>query len=96
MFLSCWGLSPLVFSSVSANFRDSETTTKIKFAVFFLGEDRPKCFFRGRRHDNKSSMKVQTVLSSNFVVIAQAPTSAQGLQSSGTAEMWKGSESHGS
>ena len=31
-----------------------------------------RCFFRGKRHDNKIS-KVQILLSRIFVVIAQAP-----------------------
>ena len=53
---------------------------KIKFSVFEGGgvgalgseeENRPKRFFRGKRHDNKI-LKVQFLLSRNFVVIAQA------------------------
>ena len=41
--------------------------------------------FLGKRYDNKS-LKVQILLSSNFVVIAQAPTNAGG----GTSEMGGG------
>ena len=67
------------FSAVRV--RDGETTIKINFSLFEGGggglggreENRPKhCFFRGKRHDNKI-LKMQIVLSRNFVVIAQAP-----------------------
>ena len=62
-------------------FRAGETTIKIKFSLFEGGglggreENRPnRCFFffRGKRHD-KINLKVQILLSRNFVVIAQAP-----------------------
>ena len=55
--------------------RDGETTIKIKCA-FPRGVGRgrvvQKRCFRGKRHDNKI-LKVQMLLSRNFVVIAQAP-----------------------
>ena len=60
-------------------FRDSETTIKIKFAVFSGGRGGKRkiglnafLFSRGKRHDNKN-LKVQILLSRNSVVIAQAP-----------------------
>ena len=58
-----------------------ETPIKTKFALLrggLLGgreENFPKTlfsFFRGKRHDN-TILKVQILLSRNFVVIAQAP-----------------------
>ena len=65
---------------IRANFRDGETTIKIKFALLRgvgLGgreENRPKnTAFHGKCHD-KQILKVQILLSRNFVVIAQAPT----------------------
>ena len=66
-------------SSHRKKIRDGETT-KIKFAFLRGGGERgqrrksSKCcfFFRGKRHDNKI-LKVQNLLSRNFVVIAQAP-----------------------
>ena len=60
-------------------FRESETTIKIKFAIFrggWAGGQRGKfsktLFFHGKRHDNKI-LKVNILLSRNFVVMAQAP-----------------------
>ena len=59
--------------------RESETTIKIKFALFTGGVGRgagrkivQNAFFRGKRHDNKI-LKVKILLSRNFVVMAQAP-----------------------
>ena len=65
--------------------RDGETTIKTKFCVFEQGgglggreENRPKMLFlRGKHHDNKI-LKVQILLSRNFVVIAQAPIENEG------------------
>ena len=62
-------------------FREGETTIKIKIAFFRGGggqggreENGPKrYFFRGKRHDNKI-LKVNILLSRNFVVMAQAPS----------------------
>ena len=59
-------------------------TIKIKFSFFEGGgvlgqrEKSPKTlfFFRGKRHDNKI-LKLQILLSRNFVVIAQAPKVGQ-------------------
>ena len=58
---------------------ESETTIKIKFALFrggWAGGQRGKLsktlFFHGKRHDNKI-LKVNILLSRNFVVMAQAP-----------------------
>ena len=65
----------------SIYFTDSATTVKIKFGAFEGGgpcRQRGKSskhavfFSRGKRHD-KAILKVQIVLSRNFVVIAQAP-----------------------
>ena len=60
-------------------FRESETTIKIKFAFFQGGVGRgagrkivQNAIFRGKRHDNKI-LKVNILLSRNFVVMAQAP-----------------------
>ena len=60
-------------------FRESETTIKIKFALFRGGLGRgagrkivQNAIFHGKRHDNKI-LKVKILLSRNFVVIAQAP-----------------------
>ena len=60
--------------------RDGDTTIKITFSLFegggALGTERKiiqNAVFRGKRHDNKI-LKVQILLSSNFVVIAQAPS----------------------
>ena len=74
-------------------FRESETTVKIKFALFRGGgggqggreENCPKRYFHGKRHDNKIS-KVQILLSRNFVVMAQAPrnSSDSGIATQGT------------
>ena len=58
--------------------RGGETTIKIKFALlrgWALGAERKivqKRCFCGKRHDNKN-LKVQIILSRNFVLIAQAP-----------------------
>ena len=62
-------------------FRDGETTIRINVSLFEGGglggreENPPNAVFfsRGKRHDNKI-LKVQILLSRNFVVIAQAPT----------------------
>ena len=66
----------------ASKLRDGETTIKIKFSLFEggggLGAERKtvqNAAFRGKRHDNKI-LKVQILLSRNFVVIAQAPISA--------------------
>ena len=64
-------------------FRDGETTIKIKFSLFegggeALGAERKivqNAVFRRKRHDNKI-LKVQILLSRNFVVMAQAPNCA--------------------
>ena len=64
--------------------RDGETTIKIEFVLLrgggAFGAEREivqkRCFFRGKRHDNKI-LKVQILLSRNFVVIAQAPPGAR-------------------
>ena len=68
--------------------RQSETTIKIKFALFrgaWAGGQGGKLskmlFFHGKRHDNKI-LKVKILLSRNFVVMAQAPIVTR--QSSGT------------
>ena len=63
--------------------RESETTIKIKFAFFRGwgcrvggGAERKitqNAIFRGKRHDN-TILKVNILLSRNFVVMAQAPT----------------------
>ena len=59
--------------------RDDETTIKIKFALLRgggpwgqRGISSKNAVFRRKRHDNKI-LKVQILLSRNFVVIAQAP-----------------------
>ena len=59
--------------------RESETTIKIKFALFRGGVGRgaerkivQNAIFHGKRHDNKI-LKVNILLSRNFVVMAQAP-----------------------
>ena len=64
---------------VAKRIRDCETTIKIKFALLGgsgVGVGRrivPKnAVFLGKRHDNKI-LKVQILLSRNFVVMAQAP-----------------------
>ena len=66
--------------------RDGETTIKIEFALLRAGglggrEENPKktllfFFSRGKRHDNKI-LKLQMLLSRNFVVIAQAPSNVK-------------------
>ena len=60
--------------------RESETTIKIKFALFrggWAGGPERKivqnAIFHGKRHDNKI-LKVKILFSRNFVVMAQAPT----------------------
>ena len=70
--------------------RESETTIKIKFALFRGGgqggreENCPKrYFFRGKRHDNKI-LKVKMLLSRIFVVMAQAPNGNQYYKSKTT------------
>ena len=72
-------------------FRDGETTIKIKFAVLRgvtnwgqrgKSSKRLFFFFHGKRHDNKI-LKVQILLSRNFVVIAPAPISVCYLSVSG-------------
>ena len=63
---------------------NGETTIKITFLLLRggggeLGTERKivqNAVFRGKRHDNEI-LKVQILLSSNFVVIAQAPTKEQ-------------------
>ena len=59
--------------------RESETTIKIKFAFFRGGVGRgagrktvQNAISHGKRHDNKI-LKVVSLLSRNFVVMAQAP-----------------------
>ena len=59
--------------------RESETTIKIKFALFRGGGGQgaerksvQNAIFHGKRHDNKI-LKLKILLSRNFVVIAQAP-----------------------
>ena len=58
--------------------RESETTIKIKFALFRgvgRGAERKivqNAIFHGKRHDNKI-LKVKILLSRNLVVMAQAP-----------------------
>ena len=59
--------------------RESETTIKIKFALFRGGLGRvaerkmvQNAIFHGKRHDNKI-LKVKILLSRNFVVMAHAP-----------------------
>ena len=62
------------------NLRDGETTIIMKFSLLGGGGPRGQRgkssksadFFRGKRRDNKI-LKVQILLSRNFVVIAQAP-----------------------
>ena len=57
------------------NVRDGETTIKIKVCVFEGGAKRKakkNAVFLGKRRDNKI-LKVQIVLSRNFVLVAQAP-----------------------
>ena len=61
------------------NARESETTIKIKFALFRGGVGRgaerkivQNAIFHGKRHDNKI-LNAKIVLSRNFVVMAQAP-----------------------
>ena len=70
-----------VLSSIYIDFhhiRDGETTIKIKFSLFEGGghgverKIAQNTVFRGKRHDNEI-LKVQILLSRNFVVIAQAP-----------------------
>ena len=63
-----------------AKIRDGETTTKIKFSLLRgggpWGQERkiaPNACFRGKRHDNKI-LKVQILLSRNFVVIQWNPS----------------------
>ena len=63
--------------------RESETTIKIKFALFRGGLGRgagrkivQNAIFHGKRHDNKI-LKVKILLSRNFVVMAQAPNYAK-------------------
>ena len=70
---------PLMRPSV-ALIRESETTIKIKFALFRVGVGRgagrkivQNAIFHGKRHDNKI-LKVKILLSRNFVVMAQAPS----------------------
>ena len=68
--------NPVVCSYV----RESETTIKIKFALFRGGgvgrgagrKIVQNAIFHGKRHDNKI-LKVKILLSRNFVVMAQAP-----------------------
>ena len=64
----------------SSKFRESETTVKIKFALFRGGVGRgagwkivQNAIFHGKRHDNKI-LKAKILLSRNFVVMALAPT----------------------
>ena len=66
-------------ATVLSHIRESETTIKIKFAFFRGGvgggAERKivqNAIFRGKRHDNKI-LKVNILLSRNFVVMAQAP-----------------------
>ena len=68
------------FQNYSRFVRESETTIKIKFAIFRGGLGRgagrkivQNAIFHGNRHDNKI-LKVKFLLSRNFVVMAQAPT----------------------
>ena len=80
----------LHFSNLTSLVQGSETgetTIKLKFSLSEGGalggreENRPKrCFFHGKRHDNKI-LKVQILLLRNFVVIAQAPKVLQTLYS---------------
>ena len=69
-------------------FRESETTIKIKFALFRPGLGRgagrkivQNAIFHGKRHDNKI-LKVKILLSRNFVVMAQAPNGVLCISSS--------------
>ena len=71
---------PLKRGQKSTFFRESETTIKIKFAFSGVGgqggreENCPKRYlFVGKRHDN-NILKVNILLSRNFVVMAQAPS----------------------
>ena len=80
LWVTCAGATSLVSSP--KNFRESETTIKIKFAFFRgggQGAERkifPKRCFSSERHDNKI-LKVKILLSRNFVVMAQAPRIAR-------------------
>ena len=60
--------------------RDGETTIKIKISLWRgerawgqRGKSSKNACFRGKRHDNEI-LKVQILLSRNFVVIAQVPS----------------------
>ena len=71
---------------LTQKFRESETTIKIKFALFRGGLGRgagrkivQNAIFHGKRHDNKI-LKVKILLSRNFVVMAQAPRNASGAK----------------
>ena len=76
--------------------RDGGTTIKIKFAVLRGGgggiggreENRPKCcfFFCGKRHDNRF-LKLEILLSRNFVVIARRLLFS--LQIDSAFEFWR-------
>ena len=66
---------------MAPKFRDGETTTK-KSCAFEgggpwgrRGKSSKNAVLRGKRHDN-NILKVQIILSRNFVVIVQAPISA--------------------
>ena len=68
----------------SKKVRESETTIKIKFALFrgWVGRGAERkivqnAIFHGKRHDNKI-LKVKILLSRNFVVMAQAPRRSPG------------------
>ena len=79
-------------TTTTTQFRAGETTIKIKFSLFEGGggawgqrgkSSKTQFFFfflggGGERHDNKN-LKVQILLSRNFVVIAQAPIKTKSL-----------------